>query len=155
MQDTQKKEYTLRISQANRTQLIVIIYEMTLDYLKDAMNAVTQEDFEAAVGHAADCVEELKHSLDFQYELSADLLHLYIHIKKLFVRAKISGKKEYLTRASETLTKLRDAFQQVAQQDDSAPLLENAQTVYAGYTYGKKDINVSLDNQGSGRGFLA
>ena len=31
-----KKEYTLRISQANKTQLIVILYEMMLIYVDEA-----------------------------------------------------------------------------------------------------------------------
>ena len=154
MQDTQKKEYTLRISQANRTQLIVIIYEMALDYVAEAQKAEQPDEYESAIRHAGNCVEELKHSLDFQYELSATLLHTYIHIKKLLVRASLSGKKEYLTSAYEALEKLKNAFSQVAEQDDSAPLLENAQAVYAGFTYGKNDINVNLDSKSTGRGFL-
>ncbi len=30
-----KQEYTLRISQANKTQMVVLIYEMLLTYLDD------------------------------------------------------------------------------------------------------------------------
>ncbi len=155
MQDIQKKEYTLRISQANRTQLIVILFDMTLTYLKEAMETEQADIFQEAVGHAGKCIEELKHSLNFQYELAGTLLHLYIQIKKLLVRASLTGKKEYLTQACGALEKLKDAFAQVAEQDTSGPLLEHAEAVYAGYTYGKNDVNVNLDGKSAGRGFLA
>ena len=35
-----KQQFTLRITQANSTQLIVILYEMTLQYLADGEQAV-------------------------------------------------------------------------------------------------------------------
>ena len=40
MTDQRKKEFSLRITQANKTELIVILYEMYLDYLGEAENAV-------------------------------------------------------------------------------------------------------------------
>ena len=82
------------------------------------------------------------------------LLHLYIQINKLLVRASVSGKQEYLLEAETALKKLKDAFAQVAKEDNGGPVLENVQTVYAGYTYGKTDLNVNLDGNRSGRGFL-
>ena len=154
MQDLQKKEFTLRISQANRTQLTVLIFEMALIYLQDAKAAEGEDDFGLEIKRARSCVDELKRALDFRYELSNVLLHQYIQINKLLVRASLSGKKEYLDRVSAMLTKLKEAFEQVAKEDTSGPVIENAQTVYAGYTYGKNDINVNLDNNSTGRGFL-
>lgn len=35
----QKQGFTLRITQANPTQMIVILYEMTLCYVRDAKTA--------------------------------------------------------------------------------------------------------------------
>lgn len=154
MQDTQKKEFTLRISQANRTQLTVLIYEMALTYLQDAQNAEQADEFRLEINRARNCVDELKRALDLRYELSGILLHQYIQINKLLVRASVSGKKEYLDRVENILIKLKEAFEQVAKEDSSGPVIENAQTVYAGYTYGKNDINVNLDNNSTGRGFL-
>ena len=43
-------------------------------------------------------------------------------------------------------TKLRDAYQQISSQDQSYPLMENIQSVYAGLTYGRTDLNESLVN---------
>lgn len=37
-----KQEYTLRITQANKTQLAVILYEMTITYLEEASRLMTR-----------------------------------------------------------------------------------------------------------------
>ena len=39
-----KQEFTLRISQANKTQLITILYEMVLLYLDEAKEALDTEN---------------------------------------------------------------------------------------------------------------
>ena len=47
---------------------------------------------------------------------------------------------------------LREAYNQIAVENKSGPVMRNTQTVYAGLTYGKKDVNVNLE-QLSNRGF--
>ena len=44
----------------------------------------------------------------------------------------------------EVMTKLKEAFEEVAKQDTSGPLMENTQQVYAGLTYGKGSLNEVL-----------
>ena len=44
-----KQQFTLRITQANATQLVVILYEMTLQYLADAEQAAEDAQFLEAV----------------------------------------------------------------------------------------------------------
>ena len=47
MTSEKKQEYTRRITNASKSGLVVIIYDMLLDYLEDAKNAVKQQDYEA------------------------------------------------------------------------------------------------------------
>lgn len=47
-----KQQFTLRITQANSTQLIVILYEMTLQYLADGEQAVDDAGLVEAVHRA-------------------------------------------------------------------------------------------------------
>ena len=47
MTDEAKKEFTLRISQANKSQMVVIIYEILLEHLQDAQAAVLAGDKES------------------------------------------------------------------------------------------------------------
>ena len=39
-----KQEYTLRITQANKTQLITILYEMVLLYIDEAQDALSEDN---------------------------------------------------------------------------------------------------------------
>ena len=42
MKKEEKQDFTLRITQANPTQLVVILYEMLLCYLEDAVQALAE-----------------------------------------------------------------------------------------------------------------
>lgn len=150
MQDALKKDFTLRITQANRSELTVIIFDMCLSYLKEAIADVDRAE---NTMRARACVDELKESLNFEYALSTELLHLYIQVNKLLAQAAAGGRTEPLLEAQSILEKLHDAFVKVSETDDSKPLVHNAQEVYAGYTYGKNDINVNVEAGGTGRGF--
>ena len=52
------------------------------------------------------------------------------------------------------MKKLRTSFETAAADDKSAPLMDNAQKVYAGMTYGKGRLTESFINDDN-RGFLA
>ena len=58
-----KQQFTLRITQANATQLVVILYEMTLQYLADAEQAAEDAQFLEAVRKTRGCINELLNSL--------------------------------------------------------------------------------------------
>lgn len=62
-----KQQFTLRITQANSTQLIVILYEMTLQYLADGEQAVDDAGLVEAVHRARGCIKELLNSLHREY----------------------------------------------------------------------------------------
>lgn len=71
MTKDEKQQFTFRITQANSTEMIVILYEMLLCYLKEAEEAVEKEDkaaFHEAVRKARGCMNELLQSLHLEYE---------------------------------------------------------------------------------------
>ena len=41
MTQERKQEFTRRITQANKTQMITILYEMVLDYIEEARDAIS------------------------------------------------------------------------------------------------------------------
>ena len=65
-----------------------------------------------------------------------------------------ANKIENISELQEMFTKLHDAFEKVSANDDSKPLMDNIQDVYAGLTYGKNDLNENLVNYDSKRGYL-
>ena len=86
-----KQEFTLRITQANKTQLITILYEMVLLYLEEAKAAIDADDkteCKAAIRKIRGCMDELIASLHLEYELAQNLLQLYLYINKDFYNLK-------------------------------------------------------------------
>ena len=73
-----KQQFTLRITQANSTQLIVILYEMTLQYLADGEQAADDAGLAEAVHRARGCIKELLNSLHREYSPAGELSRLYL-----------------------------------------------------------------------------
>lgn len=155
MTKEQIQEYTLKITRANRSRLIVIVYELALNYIDDAVSAFDRQDMEGFknnASYAGKCVADLLEALDFNYEPSYPLMRLYVFISKQISLAPIKKDKEGLVVAKRLLSKLKKSFEDIADQDDSEPLMSNTQDVYAGLTYGKGSLNESI-NGPSNRGF--
>jgi flagellar protein FliS len=149
-----KQQFTLRITQANSTELIVILYEMLLCYLDEAEEALRAED-DAALGEAVrkgrGCLNELMQSLHMEYELAGNLMQLYLYCTKklVHVQAHQEGAAEEIRKVIEPL---RDAYAQIAGQNPGGPVMGNSQTVYAGLTYGRNTLTENMADQGTNRG---
>lgn len=153
-----KQEYTRKITQANKTELVVILYEMLLIYLDETESAHKNEDrdgFRDGIRKARGCLKELMASLHFEYELAMNLLQLYLYANRELAKADIRNSVEELQHVRATMEKLHDAYEKLSKQDTSGPVMANTQTVYAGLTYGKNSLTESLADQGSNRGFRA
>ena len=151
-----KQEYTLRITQANKTQMITILYDMTLLYLaeaKEALNEDRKEDFKMAIRKIQGCIGELVDSLHMEYDLAKQLFQLYRYIYRELVKANVHYSQENLDHVVSVIEKLREAYAQIEGQDTSGPIMGNTQTVYAGLTYGRSDLNESIAGTESNRGF--
>ena len=128
-----KQEYTLRISQANKTQLITILYEMVLLYIDEAKDALTRDErmeYKGAIRKIRGCMNELTASLNFDYELAHNLLQLYLYVNRELVKASTHYDAENL-----------DAMN------------INTQTVYAGLTYGRNHLTENVAGSDINRGF--
>lgn len=151
-----KQDFTLRITQANKTQLITILYEMVLLYVEEAQNALTEEDetaFKAAIRKIRGCMNELTASLHFEYELAHQLLQLYLYVNRELVQASIHHQSENLEHVRLVIGELHRAYKQIESQDASGPVMGNTQTVYAGLTYGKNTLTENISDPCANRGF--
>ena len=94
-----KQIFTRRITQANRTQLVVILYDMVLEYLKEAIAAQEIDciqEYKKAMQCARNCISELRNSLDFNYEISRNLFAIYaLPTESLRVRCTVSKKMRF------------------------------------------------------------
>lgn len=151
-----KQEYTLRITQANKTQLITILYEMALLYVdeaKEALEAGNRTDFKNAVRRIQGCMCELMDSLHMEYEVAHNLLQLYLYINREVAKSALHNSTENLEHVRPILEKLAEAYRQIEAQDSTGPVMGNTQTVYAGLTYGKDTLNESAADPAANRGF--
>ncbi|MEZ3444965.1 MAG: flagellar protein FliS [Lachnospiraceae bacterium] len=151
-----KQIFTRRITQANRTQLVVILYDMILTYLKDAATAQEigcEQEFKKDMQCARNCISELRGSLDFNYDLARNLFAIYAFADRELAHDMRGISAEQLVQITGMFQKLRDAYHTISKEDQSQPLMENAQDVYAGFTYNRTDVNESLSQYGGARGY--
>ena len=104
---------------------------------KKALAEGDRKTYRNEIKQAISFVKELLVSLDMNYEVSKNLASLYIYVSRCLNFALVSGKKEEIEAAEKVLRKLGESFREVAKTDESEPVMENTQRVYAGITYGR------------------
>lgn len=146
--------FSYRITQASRTELIVIMYDMAQTYLKDAMQAYQKNDEEFRLGlkRAQRVVNELSSSLDMQYDISIELFRLYLYMNKTINEASLKKDATNIPVVQKMLAGLRSSFEILSKKDQSGAMMRNTQQVYAGLTYSNGGLNETMD-PGANRGF--
>ncbi len=150
MTDEMKQEFTRRITSANRSEMVVITYEIALEYLNEADEAGSGEPFYEAVKHAKRCVEQLRSVLDYNYEISHTLMRLYNFIAEELDRAVMRNDPSCYAESRKILTELHEAWSEVSNQDESDQLMNNSEKVYAGLTYGPEGANEATSDPSRG-----
>lgn len=150
-------KYTMKITQANKGQLLVIVYDIILEDLEHAKSLSLEDSLEEYINdvkHAQRFLLELMDTLEHKYEISGELMRLYIYVNRELIYAMMRKDVKHLDNAIMVIEKIRKSFEEIAKTDDSAPLMRNVQQVYAGLTYGRSSLNeMSIDNVN--RGFKA
>lgn len=152
------QEFSTRVTQANRTQLVVTIYDIILASIEDAKEAYAagnRKEWRHSLERAQGLVMELLQALDFQYELSKELGSLYLFVNRRILHALARNNTELLEGTDKVIRNLREAFAEVSKTDTSEALMMNTQKVYAGLTYGRGSDLSEMFQSDSNRGFQA
>lgn len=158
MTSREKQDFTLRISQANPTEMVVVLYDMLLCYLRDGESALEQKDdteFRAAVHKAQGCIGELMNSLNMKYDPAPAMHKLYGYCIRRLAAAEAGRKAQPLEEIRQIITSLRDAYAQIAGRNNAGAVMHNSQTVYVGLTYGRYSLTENMADQGANRGMYA
>lgn len=159
MEREQIQDFTRRVTQASRTELVVITYDILLEDIRTAKEAFEKnelERYEKDLKHVVRFINELMAALDLSIPISRDLLSLYSFINKTVIYAWFHKSPDKLDSVSSVIRKLRSAFAEISKQDKSGPVMKNTQQLYAGLTYGKGTLNEAYIDPNEGkRGFLA
>lgn len=158
MKKEDKQQFTLRITQANPTELVVILYEMFLCYLGEAQEVVDSGDesaFHEAIRKSRGCLNELIDSLDVRYEPAPALQRLYMYCLRRLALGEAKKDVALFEEIRKVICPLRDAYAELAKQNPAGPVMNNTQTVYAGLTYGRNTLTENMADQGANRGMFA
>ena len=159
MEKSKLQEFAARVTQANRSELVVVIYEAVLASIAEGKRCLAEEQIEEArleISRARSLITELMGSLDMQYGISHYLRQLYIFPYHELCHGIAMRQPELFDHASDIFEKLLPSFQEVAKQDDSEAVMQNVQTIYAGLTYGRGTLNETIGVEvDTNRGFQA
>ena len=152
--------FATRVTQANRTELVVVIYEAALASIaegKSALEAGAIPDARREINRAKGMIQELMFALDMQYNISTYLMELYRFGYRELCQGIAQRDPKRFDNTTHILEGILPSFKEIAKQDSSAPLMKNTQTIVAGLTYGpgsdlRETIGVGV---GSNRGFKA
>lgn len=153
------QEFAARVTQANRSELVVIIYEAVLASIAEGRQRLAEgriEETRTEIARARGLITELMSSLDLQYGIAHYLRQLYIFAYHELCQGIAQREPERFDHASDIFEKLLPSFREVAKQDDSEAVMENVQTIYAGLTYGRGTLNETIGTgMDTNRGFQA
>jgi flagellar protein FliS len=172
MNREQVQAFTKRISNGNRSEIIVVLFDIFQVYENDAREALLEiqhareeknhehkvaatKVYREGIRHASMVLRHLEDDLDFNSDVSKQLFTLYTYCERALARATYKEDLAIFDEVEKIMSELREAFVEVASQDASAPLMANTQKFVAGYTYGKTDVMEMAVNFDISRGFLA
>ena len=140
MTKEEKNVFSLRIANSSKTELIVITYDIIVNYVDAAVHAYSVDDLDLVVFNlqkAKQFLNNLSSCLNFEYGISYELMNLYIYVNNCFVRDIAKRKPESADIIKSVIEKLRASFDVVSVSDTSGKVMKNSERVYVGYTYGR------------------
>lgn len=131
--------YKMRISQAGVGELMVIMLEMEMQWITEALQAYSGKDMEtytAALEKAQGTQVELMNTLNLDNPVSKDVYSVFVFFNKQLINSKIKREPQDLDRIVNMLKEYHESFSAIAGTDTSGPVMEQSEKVYAGLTYG-------------------
>lgn len=104
-----------RILNAPPEHLTLMLYNGCLKFIDDGMEALGRKDYESAnnfLQRAQRIISEFRLTLNFDYEISHQLLPLYNYIYDRLVEGNIKSDLSQIEEAKGMVTELRDAWVQ-------------------------------------------
>ncbi len=110
-----------QVTTADRLQLVVMLYEGAIGFLRQAKECMTAQDSRGKghyLGKALDIIAELNASLNFQEgrDLAANLFQLYNFMTQHLTRANFAGDAAAVEEVIGLLVQLKEAWQGICGQ---------------------------------------
>ena len=158
MSPEKQQQFSARIVAANKSEMIVIIYDIILEYLDEANDyykSKLRKDYSNSIKNIRNCLSELIQSINCENELAPNYAALYLFCNEQLDQSEIKYDNSFLVEVQKIIAELKEAAIEISKQDKSLPVMENAQTLYSGLTYGKNNNPIELmTDPNTNRGFL-
>ena len=147
MTKEQIKEYTARVAQANRTELVVIIYELLLDEIQEGNKQYQVGNTDAGekqIRKAQGYLQELLGSLDFRYEIALQLRQLYRYVNEQLIATLVQRRPIHLDAACEVIRGLMERFLKYEKETWSGNFTANQQPAVTVWNWNIRSRGVCL-----------
>ncbi len=149
--------FTRRIVNANKTEMIVILYDIGLYYIDEAGEFLKNGErisFRNSIDKERAVLRELMGSVNTSNEIGQNILSLYIFAKKELTKAYIQLDAEPLKAVKNIFSGLREAYDKISSLDTSEAIMQHTENVYAGLTYGRNSLKEQVAGTDLNRGYL-
>lgn len=139
MTEEQMNVYKMRITQAGIGEMTLIMLDMEMQWIEEALEAYDKQDMEEfikCVDKAQSVQVELMNVLNMKNQIAVDVYSVFAFINKVLIRSKIKREPLDLERCKKLLERYHKSFEAVAKTDKEGPVMEQSEKVYAGLTYG-------------------
>lgn len=139
MTNEQMNVYKMRITQAGIGEMNVIMLEMEMQWIEEALEAYDRQDettFVNCVDKAQAVQVELMNVTNVKNAVGFDVYSIYAFINKQLITAKLKRQPLEIDRCKAMLEKLHRSFVKIAATDNGDPVMVGSEKVYAGLTYG-------------------
>lgn len=159
MTNEQIKEFTLKISQANHSGLMLILHDMEQIYIEDSKKSYFKGDIDDFLRYIELAKKTHNELMDCVNPLDSQGKMVLVILRFVYKQLVLSGiKREVveLDRCTQIMKSIRLCFEKLHEIDNEGPVMKNTHQVFAGLTYGKGILNESVQGTDySKRGFKA
>lgn len=159
MTNEQIKDFTLRTSQANHSELMLILHDVEQIYIDDAKKSYINDDISEYLRYIELAKKAHNELMNCINPLDAQGKHVLAVLRFVYKQLITSGVKREpveLDRCVDIMKTMRECFEKIHEIDTEGPVMRNTHQVYAGLTYGKGTLNESVQGTDySKRGFKA
>ena len=132
-QSVPKHYAATQVGTADRLQLVVMLYEGAISFLRQAQEKMAQKDASGKglyLGKAMDIIAELNASLNFKEggEVAANLFRLYNFMTAHLTRANLNWVQEAVEEVLALLSQLKEAWEEVCRKAKTGELKETEET---------------------------
>ena len=153
-----KENYVARIANASPLQLIIINFEIIIDYINASKKYIKTKDknFDFNIQKARQFLLELRSSLNMEYEISFNLMAIYNFIDSQLAKYLFNENIEIADDCIKILNTILEGFKGIEEQEENKDsLMENTHQIFAGLTYNKNGTLEEFIDTDTNRGFKA